>query len=110
MELINNILQNLNPANVNWSEFGDIFQYVITIVIAVALVGAVVFAIIRRDIVLGFLKSTYEELKKVEWLSRSMTVRYSVLTITIVAIFTVFIVASDEILLFVRNLIVLGGN
>jgi preprotein translocase SecE subunit len=108
MEFINNTIQSLNPANVNWSDLGDAVFYVLGVIVVIALVGSIIFSIVRRDIVFGFLKSTYEELKKVEWLGRGTTVRYSILTITMIALFMMFIVFADEVLLSIRNLVILG--
>jgi preprotein translocase SecE subunit len=55
--------------------------------------------IITKD----FLKQTFLELKRSEWLSKENTFRYSILVIVAIIISLLFILGVDKVFLGVRN-------
>ena len=56
-------------------------------------------------IFIDFFREVFAELKKVEYLSRSKTIRYSIFIIIALIISTIFLIAADKVLFAIRNLI-----
>ena len=55
---------------------------------------------------INFIRESFNELKKVEWLDRKLTVQYSIIVITVLIAFAGFITYSDEFFLILRRLII----
>ncbi len=54
----------------------------------------------------NFIVQTLNELKKVEWLSKKLTVKYTILIVSCLVIGTLFILFVDQIFVQIRSLVI----
>lgn len=113
MEIVTNtisqLINTINPANVNWGNAGAIAVYVITLLFILGVIGGVIYCVLNLKRFVNFLKNTYSELKKVTWLSRPDTYRYTVITIVAMVLSTLFLILVDQTFLLVRGMLISSG-
>ncbi|GAB4285819.1 MAG: hypothetical protein Kow0081_3750 [Candidatus Dojkabacteria bacterium] len=109
-QLIKNFIEGfidiISPADVDFSSPVGIFVYVLKIVLVLVIAGLTIYSLSNMRNFITFLRSTYSELKKVEWLSRAMTFRYSLIVIITIFLSTLLLIFFDETLLLLRNLLI----
>ncbi len=106
IEAITTLIQDLNPSQVDWRSTGAIFIYALRWVGIILVFGLIVFASLNIRKITSFTIESWNELKKVEWLGRRMTIQYSIIVVAVLILFTGFITLTDEVFLFVRTLII----
>ncbi len=57
-------------------------------------------------LIIEFVSKTFAELRQVEWLSRSMTLKYSLYVVIFLVIGTVLIVLIDALFLSIRSIVI----
>ncbi len=110
--IINQIISavsSLNPIAVNWSSAGDVAEYIFRVIIAAVVVVGVVTALTNARAIRSFFVRTFNELRKVEWLSRSRTLRLTALILVLIIASTLLLIIFDQTFLFARNLLIFRG-
>ncbi|MCA9387349.1 preprotein translocase subunit SecE [Candidatus Dojkabacteria bacterium] len=107
-QFITDIIFNMNPGNVNWGNGNGIFELISTWVGIILVIGLLIYTVRNFRKGTNFLRDSWNELRKVEWLSRKMTYQYSLITFGVLIFFIFFILAVDELFLAIRNLLVRG--
>lgn len=104
------IIDALNPANADFSSAAGVIIYVIKLILILGIAALTVFSVLNIKKFFAFVSETLLELKKVSWLTRKETIRYSLIVIISMALFTLFLLGTDKTLLFIRNLLILPSN
>ncbi|MCA9380830.1 preprotein translocase subunit SecE [Candidatus Dojkabacteria bacterium] len=108
-QLITNTIFSINPGNVNWGNGNGVFEFFSTWIIILVALGLIVYGVRNFRKGIDFIRDSWNELRKVEWLSRRMTYEYSIITFGVLIFFVFFILVVDELFLFVRTLLVRGS-
>ncbi len=106
IEAILNTLQELNPALVDWKSTGAIITFVLRWLGLIIVFGLVVYVAFNIKKITSFARDSFNELRKVEWLSRKMTIQYSIIVLSVLIFFMAFITLADEVFLFIRTLLI----
>lgn len=106
---IKTTFDTVNPATVTWNEAGSIAGYAFKVAIILGVIVAIFLLIKNVGKGIDFLKTTYIELKKVTWLNRADTYKFSVITITMIIVSTIFIVLTDQAFLLLRGVLISTG-
>lgn len=105
IEFVKSIINSLNPTLVEFSNSEAAFGYVARVIAALIVLAIVIYCIRNFRKFVRFLRDTYQELRKVDWLSRADTIKFSVITLAMLVGSTLFIMGVDRVFLAARNLI-----
>lgn len=105
VEFINNTVNSLNPGLIDFSNSEQAVGYVMRVIVALVILAIVIYCLKNLRRFVRFLRDTYQELRKVDWLNRADTVKYSMITLISLIISTFFIMGIDRVFLSIRNLI-----
>jgi preprotein translocase SecE subunit len=109
LELLSSIITGLNPTDVAWTNAGEVAVFITKVIIFVAAIALLVYIIVKLPTTIRFIKESYRELRNVEWLSKVQTYRYSLVTLTVIILFSLLTLLADQAFLGLRNLLILRG-
>lgn len=107
--IVKEIIDSLNPTSVDWQNAGNIAIYLLSLGIFLTILVAIFFGIKNIDKAYVFIKATFAELKKVSWLSREDTYKFTIITLAMIVVSTIFIVLADQAFLLLRGVLISTG-
>lgn len=102
---IETIINELNPANVNFGDFSNVFVYGLKVLLFTILIGLIIYAVINFRKIILFIRQTVSELRKVEWLKRSETIKLTTISLATIVLFVLFLTLVDTIFSNIRTAI-----
>jgi len=109
-EFFESIFSRLNPGEVDFNVAGDVAVFIGLWVLLFVIILGIFFSIKNYRKIFDFLNQVYLELKKVTWLDRNSTYKYTVITLFAIIFGALFILFVDQAFLSLRNLVILRGN
>ncbi len=108
-EILKKLVEFINPVLVDWQNTGSIVSYALRLLLIIIIAVGLYFIILNSKKIFRFFETTYSELKLVDWLNRRDTIKFSLITISLIVLFTLFILLADRSFLNLRNLLILRG-